>query len=511
MVTCTQIDGDTPLTDQPQELDLSAILDERPESDPTRRIYANGNLDMSKIEVVGFDMDYTLAMYHQHAMNELSIQATVDKMIASRGYPEEIRDAKLDHDFIIRGLVVDKETGNIFKMDAHRHVGRCYHGYQKLGDAERQKEYGTRPIRLASDRYHWVDTLFSLPEATLLAGLIEHYEGNDKELPWSYRQLFDDIRHCIDEAHADNTLKAVILKDLARFIQKDTDLAPALHRLRSAGKRLFLLTNSEHYYTEGVMSFLLDGEMPFYRTWQDYFDLILVKAAKPRFFNKDQPFIELDSEGEPVGEAKTLKRGLIYEAGNNRTFEKEIGVTGNGILYVGDHVYSDIVRSKKAGVWRTALVIQEMEENIRFTHENMLALKRIHNLEEAARRIDDSINYHLTLLKSLGRMEQLLGRLTGPESHVVERARDSAREEVENKRATHVQVLEELETLESSVDRTFNPYWGRLFREGNDRSQFGAQVQAYAGIYTSRVSNFLAYSPNQVFRSPREVMPHERA
>ena len=354
-----------------EQLDLSGILDERPESDPTRRIYANQNLDMSKIEVVGFDMDYTLAMYHQQAMNELSIQATVDKMIGSRGYPEDIREAKLDHDFIIRGLVVDKETGNIFKMDAHRHVGRCYHGYRKVDAATRLREYGTRPVRLASDRYHWVDTLFSLPEATLLAGLIEHYEGADKELPWSYRQLFDDIRDCIDEAHADNTLKAVILKELPRFIIKDPDLAPALHRLRSAGKKLFLLTNSEHYYTEGVMSYLLDGEMPFYRTWQDYFDLTLVKAAKPRFFNKDEPFIELDTDGNPVGEAKSLKRGLIYEAGNNRTFEEQIGVTGNGILYVGDHVYSDIVRSKKAGVWRTALVVQEMEENIRLTHENM--------------------------------------------------------------------------------------------------------------------------------------------
>ena len=151
-----------------------------------------------------------------------------------------------------------------------------------------------------------------------------------------------------------------------------------------------------------------------------------------------------------------------------------------------------------------------MEENIRLTHENMLALGRIHDLEEAARRIDDSINHHLTLLKSLGRMEQLLGRLTGPESRVIERSRDSARKDVEEKRATYAQVIAELEQLEAEVDHSFNPYWGRLFREGNDRSQIGAQVQSYAGIYTSRVSNFLAYSPNQVFRSPREVMPHER-
>ncbi len=70
--------------------------------------------------------------------------------------------------------------------------------------------------------------------------------------------------------------------------------------------------------------------------------------------------------------------------------------------------------------------------------------------------------------------------------------------------------MAELEQLEKLVDSRFNPYWGRLFQESNERSQFGAQVVGYADVYTSRVSNLLAYSPGQIFRAPREVMPHER-
>ena len=38
---------------------------------------------------------------------------------------------------------------------------------------------------------------------------------------------------------------------------------------------------------------------------------------------------------------------------------------------------------------------------------------------------------------------------------------------------------------------------------------FGQQVEDYACVYTSRVSNFLAYSPLRYFRSPRDHMPHE--
>jgi hypothetical protein len=258
------------------------------------------------------------------------------------------------------------------------------------------------------------------------------------------------------------------------------------------------------------MRYLLDGEMPFYRTWQDYFELVAVSARKPRFFNKNEPFVELDADGQPRREAKHLKRGVMYTGGNSRVLEEALKVTGNGILYVGDHMYSDIVRSKKMGVWRTALVVQEMERDIRVSQENPETLGRLQDLEEGARRLDDSINYHLTLLKSLSRMHQLMGRLTTPESRVIESACDSARAEVDRSRDVQARVLEELAALEADVDAKFNPYWGQLFREGNDRSQFGAQVQSYAGIYTSRVSNFLAYSPNQVFRAPRELMPHER-
>ena len=491
-------------------VDLSAIVDSALPSDPTRRIYANRNLDLSEIQAIGFDMDYTVAQYHQHEMDVLSVRMTVEKLIEKHGYPEEIRDVRLDYAFIIRGLVVDKESGHIFKVDAHRQVGRCYHGYRQVEAAKTRDLYGREPVRLGSEQFAWVDTLFSLSEATLLAGIIEHYEGPGGSLPWSYRQLFEDIRTSIDEAHQDNSLKADILPNLDRYVVRDPDLAPTLHKLRSAGKRLFLLTNSEAYYTDAVMGFLLDGELPFYKAWRDYFDLVVVSSAKPRFFTDEAPFIELDNAFEPRGEARSFQRGVLYENGNIRGLEEMLGVASSGVLYVGDHMYSDIVHSKKASVWRTALVVQEMEENIRLTHEHMHNLQRIHDLEEAARRLDDGINYHLTLLKSLGRMQQLIGSLTGPESRVVEGAREGAKTELDHKRELLRQTLAELDAVESTVDARFNPYWGRLFQESNERSQFGAQVMSYADVYTSRVTNFLAYSPGQMLRAPRDVMPHER-
>jgi HAD superfamily 5'-nucleotidase-like hydrolase len=490
--------------------DFGAILGPAVPRDPTRQVFVNRNLNMARIETIGFDMDYTLAPYHQHAMDALSIQMTVRKLIENKGYPAEIHDARLDHAFIIRGLAVDKETGNIFKMDSRRHVGRCYHGYTSVSPEKRRELYAAAPINISSKRFAWVDTLFSLPEATLLAGIIQHWESSGRPLPWSYQRLFDDIRESIDEAHRDNSLKAVITAELPTYIDRDPDLAASLHKLRSAGKRLFLLTNSEWFYTDAVMRFLLEGALPFYKSWRNYFDVVIVSGRKPAFFTENAPFLELDGTGEPLGEATTLERGKIYQGGNVRDLERMAQIVGEHTLYVGDHIYGDILRSKKHSVWRTALIVQEMEETLRLTQEFRDPLRRIEMLEELAIRLDHDINYHLTLLKSLGRWSEIPGGLRGPESRVIESTRDRAKGELDVKRELLRRTVAELEALETETDGRFNPYWGRLFREGNERSVFGGQVSDYADVYTSRVSNFLGYSPVQYFRSPRDVMPHER-
>ena len=38
--------------------------------------------------------------------------------------------------------------------------------------------------------------------------------------------------------------------------------------------------------------------------------------------------------------------------------------SGDNVLYVGDHMYSDILRSKRSLGWRTCLVIPELAEEV---------------------------------------------------------------------------------------------------------------------------------------------------
>src|SRR5690606_36436998 len=140
--------------------------------------------------------------------------------------------------------------------------------------------------------------------------------------PLDYAKLYDDIREAIDTVHRDGSLKSVIESRMERYIERDASLAPALHRLRSSGKKLFLLTNSLWPYTDAVMSYLLDGALTEYPSWRDYFDFVVVGAAKPAFFRERRPFLELDEEGAIVGEAKRLERKKVYQGGNLTDFER---------------------------------------------------------------------------------------------------------------------------------------------------------------------------------------------
>ena len=48
-----------------------------------------------------------------------------------------------------------------------------------------------------------------------------------------------------------------------------------------------------------------------------------------------------------------------------------------------------------------------------------------------------------------------------------------------------------------------------IFKDGNEVSRFGQQIQRFACLYTGKVSNFISYPPNKYFQSPIDLMPHD--
>ena len=460
-------------------------------------MFVNRNLRMSTIEWVGFDMDYTLAIYNQQAMDTLSVDLTVERLIR-RGYPRYLRRLTYDTRFPIRGLLIDKKHGHVLKMDRHKVVLKGYHGQTRLSREQLLELYHHKRIRPQTARYHWIDTLFALSEVTAFAAIIAALEQNGDQV--DYDKLFVDVRAAIDEAHRDGTVYKHVTGNLARYVDRDPALARTLHKLRSAGKRLFVLTNSPAGYTNQMMEFLLGDAMPEYPSWQNYFDVSICAAQKPLWFENGQPFMQLD--GNVLRPAKHLERGTLYEGGNLRDFERMTGCVPSSVLYVGDHIYGDILRSKKESSWRTLLILQELDAEIAALESCFTEMTRGRELYESRAQLEDELRFYQARYKVLSK---------GANGSAVEldAERSRVKKAIDRIRAAMRRLDQEHSGLVERVDAAFHPYWGSLLKEEHEMSSFGHQVNLYADIYTRRVSCLAAYSPTQFFRSPHDLMAHE--
>lgn len=473
----------------------------------SQRVYVNRDLRLDRIACIGFDMDYSLAIYRESRFEAITFRNVLHRLV-KLGYPASCQGLVYDPRAVIRGLVVDKSRGNVLKIERYNYVGRGFHGSTPLPKEVRRAVYGTKKISLRSPHCRWIDTLFEVPEVNVYCQMIDLLERAGTGAPVDYAQLYDDVRRSMDEAHADPTVKGEIVQNPGRFIDRDPHLPALLHRFRSSGKRLFLLTNSAWEYTHRIMSYLLDRALDPYPVWTNYFDLVVVSAKKPQFFQGDTPFRtpenltrDLDLKADPRAPERVL------EGGNLAALEERLQARPGAVLFVGDHIYGDILRSKKATLWRTAMIIPELEAETAQLGAARDLVSRLRAIEERRRRLDDEINFHRTAVRELERIE----RSSNP---VPPDVRTSLRKGIDNLtrlRATLKEVVREAKDLEDRTDRTFNENWGMLFREGNDLSRFGEQVKAYACIYTSRVTNLGFYSPNQYFRAPPQELAHERA
>ncbi len=466
--------------------------------DKPHRIFVNRNLRLSSVRWIGFDMDHTLALYNRHFIEALAFDMAKDTLIQERGYPERLGEVRYDPDFGIRGLVVDKVHGNILKMDRFHYVAEAYHGRRRLKKDERKELYTSGALKLSSDRFWSNDTLFGLPEISLYAGVVASMNRGGEQL--DYRAIFEDIRHSVDLVHRNGSLKGVILDRLSECFLPDPKLPATLEKLRRDGKRLFLLTNSDHDYTDAVLNYVLAD--PFLdRPWWEYFDLIVADSRKPGFFGDDIPW----------GESEEMSHGVpCFTGGNVQLLEEELGAGGDEILYVGDHIFGDILRSKKASGWRTVMVVEELEHEIRAAHDSLEDKQRIDGLQMQNTEIIERLE---TLRKALeaDRQNKVANfRSLGAEDMAALDDRLASQAEEELRLDTQLtENLMAIKEMEAGIRRRFNPYWGPLCKVDGELSRFGSQMEDFACLYTSRVSNFLNYSTDRYFRSRVEYLPHE--
>lgn len=487
--------------------------------DLSRRIFCNRSLNMRSIEAVGFDMDYTLAQYRPEEFERMAHKETLKKLVENLGYPEEILHWQFDSRYMVRGLVIDKHRGNILKMDRHKYVKVAYHGFQKLSRGERERTYGLSREREAFEepRFCHVDTLFGLPEAYLFAQLVEFQGGGERGKEEGFLQIYKDVRAAVDLCHRDGTLKLKVAKNPGKYIQKDEKIVPMLKLLRDSGRMTFLVTNSLWDYTDVVMNYLVGKcgtteETKRDNEWLRLFDVVVTGSSKPSFFlsgssifqvdrasgllrNTDGgvPVPQLGSAAPPDIENSDLCQ--VFQGGSVAHLHRHLNIKfGSQVLYVGDHIYGDILRSKKQLGWRTMLVVPELEREVKGLRITQGLRNDFHRLRQKRDALDDSIQ-----------------RMEWRESHNGVRDEDPEEFRMKIKKLQSERDIARKGHRHAmrTIHKTFHRVWGQLLKTGCQSSRFAHQVERFACLYTSSVSNLCFYSPDKSFRTSEDFLPHD--
>jgi len=453
-------------------------------------IYVNRILNMKQIHAIGFDMDYTLVRYKSEAFEEMTYEEIKRKLILTKNYPKELSKLKFKFDMAIRGLVIDKPKGNVLKLSAYSKVKQAYHGLGEMDFKDQQKTYQGLTIDLNdSDRFAIVDTTFSISYCVLYMQIVDLKDKNPNLSIPDYKQLENDILEALDTSHRDGSLKDQVRKNVKKYILLDPKCAEALEKFKLHGKKLWVITNSDYSYTKLLLDYAITPYLKNHKSWSDVFNLAITAANKPKFFTDKMPLLKIDPKSGLMKNHHGKIDDGIYQGGCASSIQKDAGLSGENILYLGDHIYGDVLSIKKTCNWRTALVIEELQDEV--------------SSIQKGKKFTDKIN--LLMNKKLD-LEVQLDKLNDEE---FEKKKKSSKEKTQSIFKQIEKIDHEISPLIKSYGKLFNSQWGETMRSGAEPSRLAGQIEKYACIYMTKVSDFCDYSPRTYYRPKRKVLPHD--
>ncbi|KAH8853372.1 5'-nucleotidase domain-containing protein isoform 1 [Schistosoma japonicum] len=442
-----------------------------------RDIFVNNEVKLGKIQVYGFDYDYTLAHYTSE-LDKFIFNESRNWLVEQMKYPEEILNYEYT-EFAKRGLHFDVKRGLLMKVDAFHHIqlDTVYRGFTLLSLDEILKVY--RGSHLANDilkqKFTPNDTVmlqlmdfFQLPEINLLCSIIAFFDRRGIDYKPFY--VYQDVSTAVARVHKSGLLGQTVMSNPEKYIAKDPQLRTFLHRLVENDKKLFVISNSSAAYIDKGLKFLVGNY------WQELFDVIISRANKPTFFKSPMgQFRRTDVSGtfKHWEAVQTFKRGHIYEGGCLEQMIKLTGWCSASILYFGDHVYADLADVASTYGWMTGAVIPELETELIASsdHDFKINLRRLRMLEKLIQE-----NQHVCTLEAKLLLEKW---------------------------------FDERNALRRSSKFVFDPHFGSIFRSFHNPSYFSQRLGQYATLYTSRVTNLLRFTLDHTFFPKRTALPHE--
>lgn len=454
-----------------------------------RRVYVNRTLNLKRIKAIGLDMDHTLIRYHTEKFEGLSHTLIKEKLVKNLGYPPIVLDLNFDYHIAIRGLVVDRKKGNLLKLNRHSAIRASFHGLKPLDFKLQQKTYHSTYIDLGSPEYLAIDTSFSISLATLFAQIVNLKESQNQFTFPDYSTIADDVLNMLDEAHRDGSLKSQVGKNLSKFVIKDPELVQSIEKFIRHGKKIFIVTNSDFHYTKLLLDFAINPFLKNHKNWMELFEIVVTSAQKPRFFTENIKLLKVNPDDGSMSNFDEKMGPGVYQAGCAALFTRDLELQADEILYIGDHIYGDILRLKKDCGWRTAMVIEELESEIQKNAKVAPLTKKIDDLMAVKEPFEDELTEIMT--------------------KKIESSKGFSEDKVEELQRKISEIDAQISQLIRQQQGEYNGNWGQLMRAGNEESYFAYQVERYACVYMAKLGDLFELSPRTYFRAPRKPLSHE--
>ena len=452
------------------------------------KVFVNRILNLKKIKYIGLDMDHTLIRYNIKNFETLVYKLVIEKLIKDKKYPEELRKLQFDFSDAIRGLVIDRKNGNILKLSRFAAIRKSYHGSKEISFANQKEIYRSIYVDLKDHNYIAIDTSFSIAFCVLYSQLVDLKDERPNDLP-TYSGIASDVLGIVDKVHADGSLKEHITKNIEHYVLQEKEVVEGLRRYIRHGKKFFLLTNSQYDYTDILLKHAINPFLKEEKSWRDLFEFVITFANKPRFFYDNLKFLAVNpKDGTMSNTYGTIVPG-VYQGGSARQFTEDLEINGDEILYIGDHIYGDILRLKKDCNWRTALVVDELTNEIKSQEHAFPIEEKIIKVMNVKKELEQrSIDLHTQSIEEGSKVD------------------DKTIAEIQKKIST---LDIEITKLLKEEQAFYNSHWGRVFRAGAEETYFAYQVERYACIYMEKLSDLFAQSPLTYFRANQRLLAHD--
>ena len=447
-----------------------------------QQVFCNREMRMDRIKVIGFDYDYTLASY-KSSLQTLVYEQAKRYLVEKQHYPAELAQRHYDGNFAIRGLVFDRQHGALLKMSYAQAVapGAAYRGRQRMTEAELRALYGEAlqvDKSYAEEHFRPLNDLFALSEACLLADVIQL--AVDSGTRFDAAAVGADVSKAIGWVHLSGIMHDTVAAHPEAYLHPSPQLGELLSAARESGKSLFILTNSGFDFVNHGMRFLVGPE------WRTLFDAVVVSAQKPAFYTRSSPFRALSQtpDGDHrltwrAADTRDLERGRVLLGGSLSELQSLTGWGGVGkrVLYVGDHVHTDLSAPRRKAGWATAAILRELEHEL-----GVMQSPAFTQLVERALTVEMLL--------------QRVPKLGLPPDDVV-----SALDALEAERGR----------IHTAVPTLFNAHFGSIFRHRSDSTAYAFAVKQHVDLYTARLEHLLICGAkrNRFYPTRCKLLPHD--